>query len=229
MLLRSTIFALLLVSSIAANAADVLDRVVATVNGHVILLSEWNDELRYECFMSGLKPEDVTALDQRAALGRLVDQQLLREQVRAGELKSIASDQVERQMEKVKAEVLRNSPNDSWTQLLAKYRLSEGFLKARIAAELQQLQLIDSRFRPSIQISQAEIEQYYKDQLVPRLPQSGTVNLPDVTPRIREILVQNKMDQMLNSWLESLRSQGQVKILVANSNAPDNLLQAGSQ
>ena len=40
-----------------AGAAEVIDRIVATVNGHIILLSDWEDSLRYEAF-SGGRPLD---------------------------------------------------------------------------------------------------------------------------------------------------------------------------
>ena len=36
-----------------AAAAEVIDRIVATVNGHIILQSDWEDALRYEAFSSG--------------------------------------------------------------------------------------------------------------------------------------------------------------------------------
>ena len=43
-----------------ASAAEVIDRIVATVNGHIILLSDWEDSLRYEAF-SGGRPLDRIA------------------------------------------------------------------------------------------------------------------------------------------------------------------------
>jgi hypothetical protein len=129
----------------------------------------------------------------------------------------------------VKAEVLHDNPGSSWQQVLSKYRLSENFIRGRITTELQQLQLVDSRFRSSIQVSQAEIEQYYKDQVVPKLPVGDPVSLSDATPRIREILVQNKMNQMLSSWLESLRSQAQIKIFGASADASSGPPQVGSR
>jgi peptidyl-prolyl cis-trans isomerase SurA len=229
MLIRSTLLALLVFDFVAVCASELLDRIVATVNGHVILLSDVDDELRYEYFVSGRKLEKASADDQKAALDRLIDQQLLREQIRVADTKAAGTEQTDKQLSAIKADVLRDNPGDSWQQVLAKYRLNENIVRTRIAPELQQLQLIDARFRPSIQVSQAEIEQYYKDQLVPKLPPSDPVSLADVTPKIREILVQNKMDQMLNSWLESLRSQAQIKRVDANLNGSSTPPQVGPQ
>lgn len=228
MLMRSTLFVLFLLGCVALRG-EVLDRTVATVNGHVILLSDWDDELRYECLMSGRKLDRVTANEQKAALDRLIDQELLREQMRVADTKPVGNEQIQKQLDTLKGDVLRQNTGESWQQLLSNYRLSENFIKSHIAGELQQLQSIDTRFRPTIQISQAETEQYYKDQLVPQLPAGDPVSLTEATPRIREILVQRKMDEMLNSWLESLRAQAQIKTFGKNSVASSTPLQVGPQ
>jgi peptidyl-prolyl cis-trans isomerase SurA len=217
MLIRSTILAVLFLASITLRAGEVLDRIVATVNGHVILQSDWDEELRFECFMSGHMLSDISIDQKKAALDRLIDQQILREQMHVMDLKPAASGQIEKQMDALKADQLRQHAGASWETALSQYRLAEKVIENQVAAELEQFQLIDTRFRPSIQVSQVEIEKYYREQLVPKLPASDTVSLTDATPKIREILVQEKMNQLLNSWLETLRSQAQIRIMSANS------------
>lgn len=217
MILRFTLVAVFLFNAFGVRADEVLDRIVVTVNGHVILLSDWGDELRYESLMSGRKLEDTTAEEQKAALDHLIDQELMREQMRPADTKAISPEQIAQQLQVIQAEVLRQNPGASWQQVLSKYHLSEDFVHNRLTTELQQFQLVDARFRPSVQVSQAEIEQYYKDQLVPKLPIGDPVSLSDATPKIREILLQIKVNQMVDSWLESLRAQAQIKLLDGNS------------
>src|SRR5437899_3034358 len=43
----------LFASILPACATDIVDRIVATVNGHIILQSDWEDEIRYEAFING--------------------------------------------------------------------------------------------------------------------------------------------------------------------------------
>ncbi|MCU1269791.1 MAG: hypothetical protein JWN74_1085 [Acidobacteriaceae bacterium] len=212
MLNRPVFFALVLLVSINLRAGEVLDRIVATVNGHVILQSDWDDELRYECFMSGRKLSDATSAERKPALDRLIDQEILREQMHATEVKPAGAEQIKKQIDFLKSDELRKHAGPSWETALSRYQLTEKVVETHVAAELEQFQLIDTRFRPSIQISAAEIEKYYREQLVPKLPASESVNLADATPKIREILVQDKMNQLLSSWLESLRSQSQIRI-----------------
>src|ERR1700690_845462 len=65
-----------------ALGGQVVDRVVANVNGHVVLQSDWEEEVAFEAFEGGRSPDSFTTAERQAALDRLVDQELLREQVR---------------------------------------------------------------------------------------------------------------------------------------------------
>ena len=80
------VFALVLFSCAldpAANAGQVIDRIVATVNGHIILQSDWNDALRYEALLSARTVDQFSDEDRRAVLDRLIDQELLAEQMKS--------------------------------------------------------------------------------------------------------------------------------------------------
>ena len=212
-----------------ANAGELLDRMIATVNGHVLLLSDWEDELRFECFTSNRSLAEISPSEKKAALDRLIEQELLREQARTTETKSVSGEQVRKQVDALKRNYLRENPGKTWDAALSKYGLTQKSIESHVTTELEQLQLIDTRFRPSIQISQAEIEQYYKNELVPKLPASDPVTLPDATPKIRELLVQNRMNEMLNSWLEMLRSQAQIRIVGPVSDSSLSSSHAGAQ
>lgn len=213
MLSRWSIFGLLLVSPLGLRAGEVLDRILATVNGHVILQSDWDDELRFESFMSRRNVADLTSEERNAALGRLIDQELLREQMRSSDSKPAGPELVEKQVETLKADYLREHDEESWDGTLSKYRLSEKFVENHVAFELDQLRLVDARFRSSIQIEASEIQKYYEQQLLPKLASSGSLTLAEATPKIREILVQERINQLLSSWLETLRSQAQIVIV----------------
>jgi peptidyl-prolyl cis-trans isomerase SurA len=216
MCIRGTVIALLVSVAICLHAGELLDRIVATVNRHVILQSDWDDEVRFEAFMSGRKPEDVTVEQRKAALNRLIDQEILREQMRLTDLKPAAADAIKRQVDDLKNEQLQAHPGQSWATTLSKYQLTEKVVEEHVAAELEQFQLVELRFRPSIQVSAAEVEKYYREQIVPKLPASDPLSLNDAAPKIREILVQEKINQLLNAWLETLRSQAQIQILSAD-------------
>ena len=215
MFMRRTVIVLLLALPLTLQGGELLDRIVARVNAHVILQSDWDDEVRFETFMSGRKPENVGVEQRQAALDRLIDQELLREQMRTTNLKPVASEKIKKQIDDLKGEQARELPAQSWKATLSKYQLSEKVIEQHVAAELEQLQLIDMRFRPSIRVSDADVAGYYREQVVPKLPTSAPLSLDEAAPEIREILIQQKINQLLNSWLETLRSQSRIQVLSA--------------
>ena len=85
---------LFLATTLSAGAGEVIDRIVATVNGHVILLSDWEDSLRYEAFSSGRPLDRMTPDDRKSALDHLIDQELLREQLKDSDILHPSSEDV---------------------------------------------------------------------------------------------------------------------------------------
>ena len=84
------------------GATEVIDRIVATVNGHVILLSDWEDSLRYEAFSAGRPLAGMTAEDRKAALDRLIDQELLREQQPAADSPHASPNEVAQRVAEIR-------------------------------------------------------------------------------------------------------------------------------
>src|SRR5579859_4082001 len=213
MFMRRTIIALLLTVATWLQAGVLLDRTVATVNTHVILQSDWDDQVRFEAFLSGRKPEEATFEQRKGALSRLVDQELLREQMHVTQLKAAGADAIKKQIDDLKKDQLREHPGQSWGTTLSRYQLTDRIIEQHVAAELEQFQLIDLRFRPSIQVPASEVEKYYREEIVPKFTASGPLSLNDAAPKIREILIEEKINQLLNAWLETLRSQAQIQVL----------------
>jgi len=74
--------------------------------------------------------------------------------------------------------------------------------------------LVDAHLRPTVQIDSKSIEAYYREKFVPQLKQSGAGEVPlaDVSARIRELLTQQKVSELLVSWLQTLRSENKVSM-----------------
>jgi hypothetical protein len=214
---RISILLMMALGAAALRAGEVLDRVVATVNGHAILLSDVSDQLSYECLLSGREPGQCDFAQNQGALNRLLDQELLGEQMR--DTKALRPEEIQKQIESLKADLLRTHPQESWDKLLARYGLSEESVEQHVSGELRELAFLDARFRPAIQVTPEEIERYYKQQLVPKLKDGDPASLTEATGKIREILVQDKLNQMLDTWLETLRRQAQIHIAPADASS----------
>jgi hypothetical protein len=205
---RFLIAALLLAVPLVANSGEVLDRLAATVNGRAVLQSDVDEELRYECFAAKRPLSQVAAEDRKAALDRLIDQELLSQQMNSREFNPATPEEIDKALQSFQAGYGEGA---GWPTALATYSLSESTIRSHVEAELNQLRLIDLRLRPSIQIDSDSITTYYQKELVPKLPPGQRKSLQESTPAIRELLTQQKMNESLESWLEALRVQAQIR------------------
>ena len=80
--------------------------------------------------------------------------------------------------------------------------------------QLDLMRLVDAHLRPTIQIDSKSIEAYYHDQFVPQLKQSGTGEVPlqEVSAKIRELLTEERVSELMVSWLHSLRSESELSV-----------------
>ncbi len=198
----------LLVVALPVRAGEVIDRIVATVNGHIILQSDWEDAQRYEAFIAGRPVDHVTAEERKSALDRLIDQELLREQMRASDAPRASDEEVTKRIQEIRKQYPDAEAEEGWRAALARYGLTEESLKKRVAMQLDLMRLVDARLRPTVNIDSKSIESYYNQELLPQLRQSGATDVPlaEVAPRIKELLTQQKMNQLLTAWLQSLRA-----------------------
>jgi peptidyl-prolyl cis-trans isomerase SurA len=199
-------------ASAATAAPEVIDRIVATVNGQVILQSDLDEALCYEALLSGRPLSGFLDEDRRAVLDRLIDQELLREQMKAAEFRHATDEEVGARVADARKKYPEGGTDAGWSALLAKYHITEKDLFLQVRQQIDVMRLVDSRLRPAVQIDSKSVEAYYRDQFVPKLKESGAGEVPldQVSSKIRELLTQEKVSEMLVSWLQTLRSQGEV-------------------
>jgi type I site-specific restriction endonuclease len=187
-------------------AGEVVDRVVTNVNGHVVLQSDWEEEVAFEALSNGRDPASFTSDERKAALDRLIDQELLREQVRPGQ--PAPAEQVAASVAEVRKLHPDCATEDSWHATLQRYGLNQKSLEKRLSDQIQLMKLVEDRLRPSIHIDQQAVEAYYHDQLLPEMKRAGNRATPltEVFGRIKDLLAEKKMNELLSGWLANLRS-----------------------
>jgi hypothetical protein len=195
-------------------SAQVIDRIVATVNGHVILLSDWDEALCYEALLTNRTLAQFTDDDRRAVLDRLIDLELLRGQMKSADFPHATDAEVAARVADARKQYPQATSSEAWQVLLAQYHLTEKDLFAHVRQQIDVMRLVDARLRPTVEIDSKSIEAYYRDKFVPKLKQSGASEVPlaDVSAKIRELLTEEKVSELLVSWLQTLRSEGQIRI-----------------
>lgn len=203
----------------ATSSTVTLDRAVAVVNRQVILQSDLEDEMQ----LSVLDPTtNGNAADtKQQALERLISRTLIQQQIQqenipaaqptpaevAARIKEIRTD--------LPACVRADCASDSgWNNFLAHHELSPERVDKYLRTRLEILSFIELRFRQGIRITPEEIESYYRDTLLPQYPSGQTPPpLQQVSTRIEEILLQQRVNALFDTWLSNLRSQGQIQVL----------------
>lgn len=217
-------FCVLLSVAAPVFAAEVIDGIVATVNREPILRSDWDDAVRFEAFMQQKKLADVREADRVLALQHLIDRQLLKAQMGDAKYMQPKEDALQQDIDKVRAQVPNGKDDAAWQKLLASYGLDEADLTEHLRTEFQTMNFIEVRLRPTVHVREEDVEAYYREQLIPDLQKTGgmVIAFPDVAPRIRELLTQQRMDEMLDAWLHNLRQQADIQSAVAipGVNAP---------
>jgi hypothetical protein len=205
-------------------AGEVIDGVVATVNHQPILRSDWDAAVRFEAFMQQKHLADISEGDRVVALQHLIDRQLLKAQMGDTSYMQPKEDALEQDIAKVRAQVQNGKDDAAWQKLLANYSFTEDDLKEHLKVEFQTMNFIEVRLRPNVHVPEEDVEAYYHEQLIPDLQRNGgsVVAFTDVAPRIRELLTQQRMDEMLDVWLHNLRQQADIHstVTVPGVNAP---------
>lgn len=197
-----------------ARAGEVIDRIVATVNGHIILQSDWNDALRYEALMSDRAMSLFTDDERRAVLDRLIDQELLDEQMKSASFPHASETDAAAQIADARKQYPDAATQEGWQKILDRYGVTEKALTAHVEQQIDLMRLVDAHLRPAVQIDSKSVEAYYRDKFVPQLKESGAGDVPlsDVSAKIRELLTQEKVSELMVSWLQSLRSESKVSL-----------------
>lgn len=190
--------------------AEIVDRVVANVNGHALLQSDWEQEIAFEGFSDARDPNSFSRAERSAALDRLIDQELLREQLRPAQ--AVPVEQVVTRVAAIRKLHPNCETEAGWQATLQRYGLTQASLEKRIGDQVLLMKLVDDRLRPSVQIDQHAVEAYYQEQLVPEMQRSGSIATPltEVSGKIRELLAAKKMNELLSGWLASLRSTSRI-------------------
>jgi peptidyl-prolyl cis-trans isomerase SurA len=228
--MRLRVFAFLLAGACALVRAQepaplpagavVLDHVVAVINGSVILESDVTEEMTYAV----LQPLSIGAArnTRQRALERLIDRDLILQQMRSSApVPKPSREEVLARIDEVRRIIpdclqYQCSTDAGWQAFLKTKGLTEQQVEEHWAQRIRLLSFIQARFGSGVRISPDEIKDYYEKTFLPRYNAAGGSNPPkleEVSGRIGEILLQQRVSSLLLEWLESLKAEGSVSIL----------------
>ncbi len=207
-------------SASTAGHPVVLDRVIAIVNGAVLLQSDVDEERRL-AVLNPLAVANRNNTDADAAT-RLIRRTLVLEQMRLQDQPTTVSQaQAEKGLDELRITLHGCAPysctsQQGWDKFLKEHGISQQEALERWSQRMAIEKFINLRFRAGIRISSNEVSTYYAHTLIPalRANQVPVPPLKQIAPRIEQLLLEEHVNSMISEWLKSLRTEGSVQILV---------------
>lgn len=183
-----------------ARAQKVVDRIVARVEEEVILQSDVEQLARYQVLVDGKSESDAAILD------RLIDQWIVRKEAEASRFPAASDVDVERGMQRLMRSFAK--PEDFEAQR-TRAGLSDMDVRQIVTAQTYLSNYLDSRFRPTVQVDEQAIKDFYEQAVIPRAKARGQEPPSFETARdvIQEALIQKGINEQADKWLRESRDR----------------------
>jgi peptidyl-prolyl cis-trans isomerase SurA len=206
------------------GAGVVLDRVVAVVNGDVILESDVDEERRFE----EIQPyRAATIFSRDTTIERLVDRALILQQAALEPEDAVPNKDLDDQLLTLRKDIpackqFHCETDEGWKKYVEDHGFTVEEFRERWRKRMELLKFIEVRFRNGITISEGEIKSYYEKTMLPEYAKRNVTppKLETISNRIEEVLLQQQVGALLEDWLKSLRAQGSVRMMTPGEAAP---------
>jgi len=199
-------------ASVLHGAAVVVDRLAVIVNKHDIKSSDIDRDLRVTEFLNAEQP-DFSPAARRKAAERLIEQNILRDDISRGEF-GWAS---ERDADALLAKIRQDRFGGSQARLraaLARYHSSEEELRSQLLWQLTVLRYINERFRNGVVVTDEDVRAYYDQHLADlkrEYPQNS--GFEALAPKIHASLEGERVNQNYIDFVERTRKRSSIRYL----------------
>lgn len=197
-----------------ALGAEVIDRIAVSVGGEIITEQQVLLFLRTAALLNGQKAIETPAEQKRTAQ-KMIELALIRIEMQTNRYPLPTEQQVDDALAEVKRQ--RFGGNEAEYQAeLKKNQIGESDLKDSLQWQLAILSFIEFRFRPGVQILEEEIRDYYQYDYAKEFAgrTKGTYN--QARAEILELLTQQRIDNLLDRWLNQTEASTKVRWLGSN-------------
>jgi hypothetical protein len=188
------------------NGTQQIDAVAARIEDDIITESEVHELAAFQKLVDGeSKPRSEL-------LRELIDQWMIRNEAIATKYGQPSAEDVDRAY----AEFVKQFPSPvEFEKRCAAAGLTDAAVRRMVAQQLYLSRFIDYRFRPSAQVTDQQVEAYYKDEFAPQLKARNqpVPPLDDVDDTIREVLIQRAISERSTKWLDDSRDALQIDIM----------------
>ncbi len=188
--------------------AEILDRIAVSVGKQVITESDVLRELRVAAFLDQ-KPLDFSGEQKRKAADRLVDQLLILEEAGLTRVALVTPEDGARMLAQVKSQY---GSEADFRAALDRYGITEDDVTNQLISGLRAMRFTDLRFRPEVQLSLDELQDFYKT-MVEEARRKNPADVPTFEAsreQTEKLLTDQRTTQALDRWLGIRRNETQI-------------------
>jgi hypothetical protein len=206
--MNGVLMALLIFAPVQASFGEELDRLIAAVNGKVI--TDGDLKLARSLNAVVFTSDNQVPSSRLDEVDHLVDLELMRQELKNFQLAQDDEGKIESRLQSLRDYYAQQGGLPALLQSLG---LQESELVSYLRLQSSILKFVDFRFRPFVSVSAEEIQKYYEGRLRDQLKKSGLEfpSLEQVSARIEEILKEEKMNAMLESWITEVRRNSKIE------------------
>lgn len=188
--------------------------VVAIVNGEEVFRSELDSAEMQVAANQGI---DITSAGeqereqiQSQAINNLVSQKLLSQAAQESNIE-VSEEEVDEQIESIKDQF---ETDQEFQEALSFEGLTEEELRSKVKLNVSMQNYIDEEIDfSSVSVEESEVSALY-DELIAGQDQENVPSLEESYDQVEQILVQQKQEEILDNFIEELRSQSDIEILI---------------
>lgn len=199
-----------LVCSALVLLGEIIDRVAVSVGNQAITTSDLDREIRVSAFLNRKQP-DLSPAARRTMADRMVEQRLILRELENGRYPAPAAPEIDPILEKFKKDNFASE--DEYRRALAEDGITDQQVRDELLWQRRLLQFMNVRFRPAVQVSDQEIQDYFTKVVEPAAQAAHPgqpVTLEEYRDRIEEKLIGEQVDKQMSTWLASTRERSQV-------------------
>lgn len=212
-------------SMMPTEPGEMVDRVVAIVNGEIVLDSDVNEEKRFEVIQPYPNTAGEPTRDQE--IERLINRDLILQQAKLQTEINVSDEDVASQIAGLRKTLpackqFGCETDTGWNRFLASHGFGSAAFQHRWHQRMEVLAFINARFGVGTTVSGAQVREFYQSTMLPQYAKAHVKPAPltSVEGRIRDVLQQQQVSNLLRDWLQSLRAQGSIAVLHPREEAP---------
>jgi peptidyl-prolyl cis-trans isomerase SurA len=194
----------------AALHADIIDRIAVSVGNQAITASDLDREIRIAAFLNRTTP-DFSAKSRHTTADRMVEQRLIQRELDNSRYPVPPASEIAPILEKFQKDNFASL--DEYGRALVAAGITDQQVRDELLWQRRLLLFIDVRFRPAVQVTEQQIEDYFHKSVEPaaEVAHPGqAVTIEEYRDRIEEKLIGEEVDRQMNSWLENARQRSTV-------------------